>query len=114
MKNCLHSGFLDIFLLVFKSASASVDRCVNIDDALSLFAKCHLCTRHLRASTKVPTGNSLAAMSAGFIDSSICLWAISNEIVAEIEISFKEKDTKYLEFLFYTRFYLEFHNNVAR
>ncbi|KAF4372689.1 hypothetical protein F8388_000856 [Cannabis sativa] len=30
----------------------------------------------------------------------ICLWAISNETVAGIEISFKEKDTKYLEFLF--------------
>ncbi|KAF4383144.1 hypothetical protein F8388_009175 [Cannabis sativa] len=29
-----------------------------------------------------------------------CLWAISNETVAGIEISFKEKDTKYLEFLF--------------
>ncbi|KAF4386414.1 hypothetical protein G4B88_020234 [Cannabis sativa] len=29
-----------------------------------------------------------------------CLRAISNEIVAGIEISFKEKDTKYLEFLF--------------
>ncbi|KAF4358402.1 hypothetical protein F8388_018266 [Cannabis sativa] len=29
-----------------------------------------------------------------------CLWAISNEIVAGIEISFKEKDTKYLEFPF--------------
>ncbi|KAF4380047.1 hypothetical protein F8388_018171 [Cannabis sativa] len=29
-----------------------------------------------------------------------CLWAISNESVAGIEISFKEKDTKYLEFLF--------------
>ncbi|KAF4353969.1 hypothetical protein F8388_011137 [Cannabis sativa] len=29
-----------------------------------------------------------------------CLWAISNETVAEIEISFKEKDTKYLEFPF--------------
>ncbi|KAF4365175.1 hypothetical protein G4B88_013072 [Cannabis sativa] len=30
-----------------------------------------------------------------------CLWAISNDIVAGIEISFKEKDTKYLEFLFH-------------
>ncbi|KAF4365869.1 hypothetical protein F8388_002739 [Cannabis sativa] len=30
----------------------------------------------------------------------LCLWAISNETVAGIEISFKEKDTKYLEFLF--------------
>ncbi|KAF4393515.1 hypothetical protein F8388_023319 [Cannabis sativa] len=29
-----------------------------------------------------------------------CLWAISNKTVAGIEISFKEKDTKYLEFLF--------------
>ncbi|KAF4357928.1 hypothetical protein F8388_026439 [Cannabis sativa] len=29
-----------------------------------------------------------------------CLWAISNETVAGIEISFKEKDTKYLEFPF--------------
>ncbi|KAF4351341.1 hypothetical protein F8388_011536 [Cannabis sativa] len=29
-----------------------------------------------------------------------CLWGISNETVAGIEISFKEKDTKYLEFLF--------------
>ncbi|KAF4385956.1 hypothetical protein G4B88_031091 [Cannabis sativa] len=29
-----------------------------------------------------------------------CLWAISNETVAEIEISFKEKETKYLEFPF--------------
>ncbi|KAF4371652.1 hypothetical protein F8388_008592 [Cannabis sativa] len=29
-----------------------------------------------------------------------CLWAIFNETVAGIEISFKEKDTKYLKFLF--------------
>ncbi|KAF4348197.1 hypothetical protein G4B88_029692 [Cannabis sativa] len=33
-------------------------------------------------------------------DDELCLWAISNETVAGIEISFKEKDTKYLEFLF--------------
>ncbi|KAF4356161.1 hypothetical protein F8388_012311 [Cannabis sativa] len=33
-------------------------------------------------------------------EDSECLWAISNETVAGIEISFKEKDTKYLEFPF--------------
>lgn len=64
----------------------------------SLWTRCKKCDVHMTALMSLNQGSQWSHRTRKQRDSS---YKISNETVVEIEISFQEKGSKYLEFLFF-------------